>query len=388
MKNNTSNPVSGNDFMFRDYEKKYCFNCLKEGNSLLILGLRRTGKSSLLKEVARLLQKEKYHIIEIDCQDCYKPSELFLEILKELPKNTSNKLTEHLRALKSVPGNIIEAFNIESIKGFGIDLAFDKKIRDYWIPISKSIEKVILNNDENIILFLDELPYFFENLLDDNNKGNYSELEVKQLLSTLRSWRNESIQMALCGSLNISYFLDSKSISQKLLSGLNSIDINPFTDDEARQLLKALAKGRNIKWITDEIENKIIELIQDNVPFFIQTFFSYLLLEEDCSVEKLQEIYDLRVYPHFIKNFLYQFDERFAKYSPKEQLQAEVILDYIASNDVASFDEIRKKKGALELKLFLKLVSDEFLKPERANSYSFALNIVKNWWKEKRGINN
>lgn len=386
MKNITSTPVSGDDFMFRDFEKSYCINSLKEGNSLLVLGIRRTGKSSLLKEVARILNDDGYHIIEIDCQDSNKPSELFLEILKALPVDLFKKLTAYLKTLKSLPKDIIEVLNIESIKGFGVDVQFDKKIRDYWIPISKSIEKILLNREEKIILFLDELPYFFENLTDPKNQGGYSEVEVKQILATLRSWRNEGIQMTLCGSLNISYFLSSKSISEKLLAGLNSIDINLFTDDEAKKLLKKLAKSRNITWITDKIAAKVIELVQDNVPFFIQTYFGFLSLEKECSLERLEEIFETKVYPSLIKNFLYQFEERLENYSLKERKQVDIILDYISKYDKASFEDIRIKNKTLDLKVFHKLISDEFIKPTRAGNCSFTLNIVKSWWKEKRGL--
>jgi hypothetical protein len=377
MKNNTTTPVFGDDFMFRDYEKSYCINSLKEGNSLLVLGIRRTGKSSLLKEVARILSNEGYHIIQIDCQDSNKPSELFLEILKALPADIFQKFTAYLKTLKSLPKDIIEVLNIESIKGFGVDVKFDKKIRDYWMPISKSIEKILLNKEEKFILFLDELPYFFENLTDPKNIGGYSEVEVKQILATLRSWRNEGIQMTLCGSLNISYFLSSKSISEKLLAGLNSIDINLF---------KRLAESRNITWITDEIAAKVIELIQDNVPFFIQTYFGFLSLEKECSLERLVEIFEAKVYPSLIKNFLYQFDERLANYSLKDRKHVDVVLDYISKYDEASFEDIRIKNKTLDLKVFHKLISDEFIKPQRAGNCSFTLNIVKNWWKEKRGL--
>jgi len=386
MKNITSTPVSGDDFMFRDFEKSYCINSLKEGNSLLVLGIRRTGKSSLLKEVARILNDDGYHIIEIDCQDSNKPSELFLEILKALPVDLFKKLTAYLKTLKSLPKDIIEVLNIESIKGFGVDVQFDKKIRDYWIPISKSIEKILLNREEKIILFLDELPYFFENLTDPKNQGGYSEVEVKQILATLRSWRNEGIQMTLCGSLNISYFLSSKSISEKLLAGLNSIDINLFTDDEAKKLLKKLAKSRNITWITDKIAAKVIELVQDNVPFFIQTYFGFLSLEKECSLERLEEIFETKVYPSLIKNFLYQFEERLENYSLKERKQVDIILDYISKYDKASFEDIRIRNKTLDLKVFHKLIIDEFIKPTRAGNCSFTLNIVKSWWKEKRGL--
>ena len=117
-----------------------------------------------------------------------------------------------------------------------------------------------------------------------------------------------------------------------------------------------------------------MELIQDNIPFFIQYFFGFLIFEDKCDIEKLQEIFDLKVYPGLIKDFIYQFEERLGNYSDKVQKQAEIILDYIAQNGDNSFISIKNKKSKtnLELKTILKLGSDEFLKPGKGNTYSFA----------------
>ena len=387
MKNISGSPVVGDNFLNRNYEKKYCINRLKESNSLSILGIRRTGKSSLLKEVARLIKKDNYFPIELDCQSYSKPSELFLGILKQLPKDTLEKFTEQLKKLKSIPQKILDVLNVESIKGYGVDIKFDEKVRDYWIPISNSIEKIILTSDKKIILFLDELPYFFENLLDQKNNENFSETQVKQILATLRSWRNEGIQMAICGSLNINNFLESYSISRKLLAGLTSVEVKPFSNDEAKSLLKNLAKSHNINWLDEKIKNKILKLIQDNIPFFIQYFFAFLMIEKKCNEEKLQEIFDLKVYPGLIKEFIYQFEERLGNYSEDVQKQVDIVLDYIAQKGSGSFTDIKNKSTTrIELKTFLKLNSDEFLKPDRGEKYSFSLNILKNWWIEKRGL--
>ena len=72
-------------------------------------------------------------------------------------------------------------------------------------------------------------------------------------------------------------------------------------------------------------------------------------------------------------------------YSEDEQRQVYIVLDYIAQNGCGSFTDI-KSKTDIELKTFLKLNSDEFLKPGKGEMYSFSLNILKTWWIEKRGL--
>ncbi|MEO6036967.1 MAG: hypothetical protein ABIQ93_01055 [Saprospiraceae bacterium] len=52
MKNVIGSPVSGENFLNRENEISRALLLMEDGNSFLLLGIRRTGKSSLLKEVS------------------------------------------------------------------------------------------------------------------------------------------------------------------------------------------------------------------------------------------------------------------------------------------------------------------------------------------------
>ena len=53
MRNISGPAVWGDDFRFRERELRYAQTALLDGNSLLVLGLRRIGKSSFLSELHR-----------------------------------------------------------------------------------------------------------------------------------------------------------------------------------------------------------------------------------------------------------------------------------------------------------------------------------------------
>jgi len=70
MKNILGPPVFGDNFKYREKNLRKALRLLKNRNSYLILGIRRTGKSSFLRQCAYLLREESkdYICIELDCQ--------------------------------------------------------------------------------------------------------------------------------------------------------------------------------------------------------------------------------------------------------------------------------------------------------------------------------
>jgi len=58
MKNILGPPVYGGNFKFRKKNLKKGLRLLKNQNSFLILGIRRTGKSSFLRQLSYLIKNE------------------------------------------------------------------------------------------------------------------------------------------------------------------------------------------------------------------------------------------------------------------------------------------------------------------------------------------
>ena len=65
-----NHPVSGRNFFGREKFIRQLVNIIITGNSFLLLGLRRTGKSSMLAEVMRQvkLYEQEYEVIFLNCQ--------------------------------------------------------------------------------------------------------------------------------------------------------------------------------------------------------------------------------------------------------------------------------------------------------------------------------
>lgn len=84
----TQSPVTGSRFFGRDYEKKRILE--NPDTNYAVLGVRRIGKTSLLRETERLLKErekkadETPHIVYMDCSDLSQASDFIREVVRKL----------------------------------------------------------------------------------------------------------------------------------------------------------------------------------------------------------------------------------------------------------------------------------------------------------------
>lgn len=373
MNNNTSTPVFGDNFIGRKNELKEATYLLQQGNSIALFGLRRMGKSSILKQLNILFEKDKYHSIYIDTQILSTRESFLMSIFKELP----NKDIFYTSLTNILPNPVLEKLKLSSTNS-EMEISFKKDIIDYFDEISKALARAI-SNDKKILLLIDELPYFFENMIDDNEPESMN--HIKQILTMLRFWRNNGVCMAICGSIQIEYFLESIQLSNKLLSGLNHINIGAFSKEESFELLDALSKSNNIT-ISKEKKEKILELIGDCTPFFIQNYFAQYILNKPKTIKEMILMYDEKVFPNIDKEFLSQFNERFAEFTQEESIFVEQVFTLLDANSSMREKDMKDKIKNFNKKVFLKLLSQEFIINHK-NKISFSFNIVQKWWKNK-----
>jgi hypothetical protein len=150
-----------------------------------------------------------------------------------------------------------------------------------------------------LALFLDELPFFFQNLGDSGP----SIQEIQSTLSALRNWRDQGLPMGIAGSLNIHLQLDHLGISRKLLAGLNSLPVEPFARPEAQELLGNLIRSKNYGWWTPAVTTRLLELLPDFVPYFLQYAFNAVATDRCTTVEAVDETYHQTVVPGLFKDF-------------------------------------------------------------------------------------
>lgn len=378
--------VSGDDFFGRDEIVKHLKGILTAKNSFLLLGLRRTGKSSTIKEAIRRIraEKNKIEIIELNCQTYESIQDFYKNLHLALPKNWRDKVREALREGKRIPKKLID-FITDHIEELDLPYIGSVKLRNdalsYANTIKEELTAFFKKQELHIILVIDELPFLFEHIAQQNNEA--TKLEIEMILSTLRSWRDIGISQAICGSLNLHIQLEHLGISRKLLGGVTTQTLPNYTREESTGLLKALAKTDSVA-LEDGHIGEMLTLIPDHIPQFLQYFYFSLKTHGSNKLDNIKAIYDSYVYPEIVKDFEYQFNDRFAALPKSDVPIAIEILKKIENTpNIPESVLLTSVKGKNPYAVLLTLTNQEFITADEHQCYNFSFNIIRNWWQKK-----
>jgi len=386
MNNTVGRPVSGTDFAFREKSLKKAIRYLNNENSFIILGIRRTGKSSFLQQVAHLIRNEndKHICIELDCQTFTNMYDFYKGLYNEMPKSLKTRFRKFLADSQRLPKKLIDGLTdvFDSVEIMDTKIDFQDKLINYSKPFEELVTS-FFKDSENVYLFLDELPFFFENIGQEKKHIQ----EITQILTNLRSWRHAGLPIGITGSLNLHQQLEHLGISRKLLAGLNTIELDPLTKEESKQLIEMLLENENYNWWTPEITEKLLSLLPDYIPYFLQYAFNEIAVQECKSPQEVEEVYHNEIMAGLFKDFIYQFDERLKIFNGSDFNKAMAILDCIALEEDISLQRLQEKIGTdFNYNMMVKLIDHEFITLSGKQEYSFTLKMIKDWWIQKRNL--
>jgi DNA polymerase III delta prime subunit len=378
--------VSGDDFFGREEIVKHLKGILTAKNSFLLLGLRRIGKSSAIKEAIRIIRAENkaIEIIELNCQTYESIQDFYKNLHLALPKNWRDKVRDALKESKRIPKKLID-FITDHIEELDLPYIGSVKLRNdalsYANTIKEELTAFFKKQEQHIILVIDELPFLFEHIAQQKNEA--TKLEIEMILSTLRSWRDIGISQAICGSLNLHIQLEHLGISRKLLGGVTTQILPNYTKAESTGLLKALAKTDSVPLEEGHID-EMLTLIPDHIPQFLQYFYFSLKTHGNNKLDNIKAIYESYVYPEMVKDFEYQFNDRFAALPKSDVTIAVGILNKIAiTPNITESALLTSVKGKNPYSVLLTLTNQEFIVADEHQCYNFSFNIIRNWWQKK-----
>ena len=162
-------PVHNPRFRFRQREIQQIHNKLKLGDSLLITGLRRIGKSWLLKQALyELTQKaDGFDARYLDVQWFNTPAQLLKNIISELPRESHNALLNYFDTIQA-PANTAARWLRENVKSLtlgGMSIELTSEQEQDWKALAEELTKAFDSSQKTFVIALDEMPFFLENIL-------------------------------------------------------------------------------------------------------------------------------------------------------------------------------------------------------------------------------
>jgi len=152
--------VSGKSFADREDEIKTLLSELKGGQNIIFYSPRRYGKSSLVLNVLRRLEKEKYPVIYVDLFRVTS-QEKFLELyLSAIAKGTVSKISTFIKSVMKFVPNLALKVVIKGSQGFPeVELAYGMQEKDL-IKLSERIyeypQEIARTKGKQVIVIFDE----------------------------------------------------------------------------------------------------------------------------------------------------------------------------------------------------------------------------------------
>lgn len=293
MNNNTGAPVTGPDHHNRVVEKEQLLDNARKNLHTNLSAARRTGKTSLMREVVTTLKLDGWAAVEIDFSPCQTLADFMALFQQKLQAATleNSPVTNKIKAGFSAFSSLLD--RQISIKVLGNEATLGARGSKEALPHDFSVAFAMLGDAiealaqesqaKRLIMALDELPIFLNryhaNAGDDPQLKATRTSEIAALLYALREQRQRPANQVFwlhCGSIGLESFAERLKLTHSL-SGLQVFPLEAFTPSHTRSMLQKLwaGKGRSGLMPAPAIDQIIIRL-DWLVPSFTQQLFHLL----------------------------------------------------------------------------------------------------------------
>ncbi len=393
MRNITGQAVLGSDLYGRDYELNRLWEHLEQGEHILMLAPRRVGKTSLMLELHRE-PREDWEVIYIDVEGGDGPADCVASILAALaahPKYQtrieampfSNAVKDLLRGVSV--GASISVLQVELKQAIGSD----------WGQAADQLEARLTSLDDaggKLLIIVDELPILISRMLRGEQKG-----DAELLLSRLRRWRQApalrgKVHTLIGGSIGLEGIVRRAGLSGSI-NDLVSFRLNPWDRSTAVEFLKELASGVGFP-LGDKSISRILDLLDDPIPYHVQLFFSALREEsrvdpslvsseliDRCFEERLSGPSGTAHLDHYEKRLEIALDER------ECQMAYDILGLACRGRDGVAFadlEDLRRQGSETFQSVLGDLEADGYLRRDDRRLI-FRSNLLRTWWRKHRG---
>lgn len=371
--------VTGVDYWPGEPDVDQIVGRLLRGESVKIFGLRRIGKSSLLFETKRRLEGSR-PVIRLDGQELHSIPAFLKAIFDGLPRDRGpiRHMLEWVRKA-GLPPEVkakAEALITERILG-NSEPDLDAYAELLLAELGRAIRD--LPEEQRPVLFVDELPFFCDNVL---RKTPGSTARVNALLAQLRAWRGEDYRVAqvLCGSFSLAWLQREHGVLSDHVNDPMPANVEELSRVSAEAMVAAM-----IAYEKKAAEPGFVAALLDRLPSLypgvVQFAFSVMRLEPSYTLERLAHPFAHKIAEGLDKNYYAQFDKRFDRYTTDERRAAEALFRIVsAAAGAVGKSRAEEALGEGGRRLLDHLCDDGFLSASRQRGVRFASGLARHWF--------
>lgn len=395
------NWVDGDRFWDREAEIALFTRWVEEGAHILLVAQRRMGKTSLMREAARLLA-DRYACVFVDLQKARNAPEAVVELSlalqghKTLWEKTKELFANILERVATAVGKI-EAGELGVVLRAGLT-AGD------WAEKGDRLFGILAESDKPVLLLIDEVPILVNRILRGGNHAitPQGRAEADQFMSWLRQntiRHKGKVSLVVSGSIGFEPILHQAGLSATI-NTLEPFELRAWDDRTAIGCLQALANEYGVEFL-EGAATAMIRKLGCCIPHHVEMFFSYVY--DMCkrrgsmtfSPDEVEGVYDREMLGIRGHAELTTYEERLANVLAKEALPLALeILTEAAVGECLTPAALRRLEesyafegepaGDAGREILGVLEHDGYLVPG-PKGYVFVSKLVRDWWRKRYG---
>lgn len=402
------NWVEGDRFFDREFDLEALAERVRDGTHTLLTAQRRMGKTSLVRELLRRLQREgEFETIFVDLEAAADPADAIAEIgvqarpvrgawsgVKAAFANILREVSDHVEELSIADTRV-------KLRA-GVDAG-------NWPQRGDAVFAALAANDPPIVLAIDELPILVARLLRDE-RGSITPAGIQSVDSFL-SWLRKNgqssrnrVSMILSGSVGLEPLLEQAGLSAHA-NIFSSYDLRPWDQETAAACLASLAETYRVELPLD-VRNAMCRQLRCCIPHHVQMFFDRMHehlrrdRRQQASLSDVHWVYrnemlsvrgqiDLQHYESRLEFIL----GRPGYVIALEILTATAVDGFLASDAIARYRDHfsaanqAARAGAISLEDVLHVLEHDGYLERTGSGYRFASGLLGDWWRGRYGQN-
>lgn len=389
MKSATGRWVTGDDFFDRESELKILKSRIEDGNHVLLAGQRRMGKTSIARELGRILEQEDWVFLYADVEDAETPEDMIAEIA-EAGHPVQGMMSKLVAQMKHhITDNIdeISAYDFKLKVRAGLDSGS-------WKRRGEELFASCAKYNQPVFLVIDELPIFLTRLLHHEDGHAQVENFLSWFRRQLQTHSNNDLVILVSGSIGLEPLVRRLGLSDRI-NHLEPFRVGPWNEEASKKCLNILAENYKVKFEAG-VPEKVYELLGIGIPHHVQSFFTRLredaiMHERDyVSVTDVERLYINGMLGPSGQNDLAHYEKRLHEGLDDEshKVAMEILTEAAVKN---YFDD---RASACLVQLFHPLIEnvqeritevlevlqhDGYLGHENGQ-YQFESRLLKDWW--------
>lgn len=390
------NWVDGDRFWDRVHEVETFIEWLDHGAHILLIAPRRTGKTSLMREVSRRIA-DRYICVHADLEHCRTIADAIVEL--SVATRSHRAVWSKVRDLFGrLLGNADEIKLDEVVVNLRAGLGAD------WQPTGERYFAELAAAERPVALFIDELPILVNRLLRSERPGD-GRMAVDVFMSWLRSIAQKHrgrIRLVVSGSIGLGPVLQSANLSATI-NHFTRFHLEPWSEAIARGCLQALANRYGVEW-DDAVTARMTEHLGWCIPHHVQTYFSHTYDDArrrgDMTVTTadVDRVYRERMLSSRGHAELSHYEERLKLVLGDGVLpiaidlltEAAVAGELTPEATAAIVDEHRPDDAPAErrhlIRRLLDLLQHDGYLAESPSGFAFRSKLLRDWWEKRFGF--